>query len=107
MENSRLFVAVAAMVYLLLLAVFWIYILNKTGWQRKGDMLKFKQKIFYLIWVLTLIFMGILNCVEGLPLVMMFVWGLFSFFAAWFIKEGLFGLARVVHRRKNRRDWHY
>lgn len=99
MENSHLLVA--ASIYLLGLVCFLGYILQEAAGQRSKKLRKFKQRTFYMIWVWSLLCMGVVNWAEGLPLIMMLIWGLAFFFAAWFINDGLFRIIRVIRRRKN------
>lgn len=101
MENSHLLVA--GSVYLLGLVCFFGYILQEIGWLRSKGLRKFKQRIFYMVWAWSVLWSAVVNWTEGLPLGMMLFWGLAFFFAAWFIKEGLFRIACAVRRRKKRR----
>ena len=50
--------------------------------------------------------MGFVNFIGGMPLVMMLVWALATFFAAWFIKELLIWVVCVIRRWRNRKMWH-
>lgn len=47
--------------------------------------------------------MGLVFWIEQLPLAFMLIGALFFFFAAWFIKEGMF---QIVHAIRRRRDFH-
>ncbi|MBQ7285679.1 MAG: hypothetical protein IJW72_05455 [Alphaproteobacteria bacterium] len=50
--------------------------------------------------------MGFVNFIGGMPLVMMLVWALATFFAAWLIRELLIWVVCVIRRWRNRKMWH-
>ncbi|MBQ8661858.1 MAG: hypothetical protein IJ482_06000 [Alphaproteobacteria bacterium] len=102
MENSQHLLA-AGMIYLLGLVCFFGYVCQKTSWRRERTLRKIKQKVFYMIWGWSLICMGLVFWIEQLPLAFMLIGALFFFFAAWFIKEGMF---QIVHAIRRRRDFH-
>lgn len=104
MEASHLLVACS--VYLLGLVCVLGYICYEIPWYRGATLAKIKQTVFYIVWVWSLLFMGFVNFIGGMPLVMMLVWALVTFFAAWLIRELLIWVVCVIRRWRNRKMWH-